>query len=426
VVLEGRILWVQDAFTTTSKYPYAQRADTSRLLGGSGLNGGGFNYVRNSVKVVTDAYNGTLTYYVVDENDPIARAYQKAFPQLFQPGDRMPDDLRAHLRYPEDLFRVQTNMLGLYHITRAADFYSKADAWEVARDPGSGELGQSDSSAASTPAAPAAGASGAAANPAVGTPGRKMDPYYLLTKLPDATKEDFLILQPFVPVNKDILSAFVVAKSDPDDYGALEVYQMPRDLSVRGPRQVNAIIQANEDISRLFTLLNARGSGSKVIQGNLLVVPIEQSLLYIRPLYVQSENQPLPEFRKVLVVFGDRAVAADTLRDALTSLFGAAPPTLEQGGGTSTTPPPTTGATPPPTAGGNGPAVSSDVQGLLDQAAKAFDAADAALKAGDLAEFQKQVKAAQGFIAQARQKAAAPAAPAPTTTTTTTAPVASA
>jgi uncharacterized membrane protein (UPF0182 family) len=175
----------------------------------------------------------------------------------------------------------------------------------------------------------------------------------------------------------------------------------------------------------LFTLLNSSGSGSKVIQGNLLVVPIEQSLLYVRPIYVQSENQPLPEFRKVLVVFGDRAVAADTLHDALVSLFGDAPATLEQGTGGTSTAPTTPGGTTPGTTppGGN---VSPDVRSLLDQANAAFDAADAALRTGDLAEFQKQVKIAQQLTKQARDQSAAAAAAPPTSTTTTTAPPASA
>ncbi|HEX2041317.1 MAG TPA: UPF0182 family protein, partial [Acidimicrobiales bacterium] len=207
VLFNDRILWIYDAYTTTNRFPYSQRADFSGLRSGSGLVGS-FNYVRNSVKVVIDAYDGTMTYYVMDPEDPVVRAYAKAFPKLFTDGSRMDPGLREHLRYPEDLFRVQTNMYGLYHMTDAAAFYNKTDAWEPAQRPG------------------AVGAAAAAAGP-VGPAGpsreARMDPYYLLMRLPDEEQEEFLILRPFVPFSVDDsrkdLTAFMVAKSDPDSYG---------------------------------------------------------------------------------------------------------------------------------------------------------------------------------------------------------------
>ncbi|TML60396.1 MAG: UPF0182 family protein [Actinobacteria bacterium] len=390
VVLEGRIFWVQDAYTTSSHYPYGQRAPTDRLPGDSGLRSS-FNYVRNSVKVLTDSYNGTMTFYVIDQKDPIVRAYEKAFPQLFTPGSSMPGDLRAHLRYPEDLFRVQTNAFGSYHIRTASEFYGKTDAWDIARNPGSGQVTAAETT---TPAGPGL------AVPAV----QRMDPYYLLMRLPNEQTESFLILQPFTPANKDLLSAFMIAKSDPADYGKLEAFVMPRTKSVNGPTQVDARIQQEPSISKLITLLNT--SGSKVEQGNLLVIPIKQSLLYIRPLYVVAENTQLPELKKVIVVYANKAVMEDTLRQALADIFGQAPPTLEQAPGAPTTITPTA-----PSA----PTVAPDVQQLLDQALADYAKADADLRNGDLAAYQRDIADARAKTNQARQRSS----PQSSTTTTT-------
>ncbi len=390
VVLEGRIFWVQDAYTTTNRYPYAQRVSTERLDARSGLRIK-FNYVRNSVKVLIDAYNGTLRFYIVDRKDPIAAAYAKAFPELFEPGS-VPSDLRPHLRYPEDLFRVQTNTLTRYHITDPAGFYDAGDAWDIARDPSSGPISGSDNQ--TTPVGTAVGATGS-----VDT---RMEPYYLLTRLPGEKKESFLILQPFTPASRPLLSAFVVAKSDPDNYGQLEAFVMPRSQAVSGPTQVDAKINQDTEISKTISLLGR--TGSQVRQGNLLVIPINRSLLYIRPLYVVAEKNPVPELKLVVVVFGDRAVARPTLQEALTALFGAAPQTLEQAPGTSSG----GGTTPPPTGG-----VTPTVQSLLDQALAAYQAAQTALKAGDLAEYQRQVNAMNGFVERAHQASGG----SPTTTT---------
>ncbi|MGH2687988.1 MAG: UPF0182 family protein, partial [Actinomycetota bacterium] len=286
VVLDGRVVWLMDAYTTTDRYPYAQEASTGRLAEASGLDHE-FNYVRNSVKVAVDAYHGDVTFYVVDPADPILAAYAKALPGLFKEPGEIPDGLRAHFRYPEDLFRVQTDMWGRYHIGDPLEFYSQSDRWSIAQHPGSALPGSSDPQ---------------------GAPGEaRMEPYYLLMRLPDAPEAEFLILQPFVPFSADDsrreLSGFMVAKSDPHDYGRLEVFVMPRDRQVDGPAIVNARINQEPEVSQLITLLSR--AGSEVLLGNLLIIPVEQSLVYVRPLYVQATGaNAVPELKKVIVAFG--------------------------------------------------------------------------------------------------------------------------
>jgi len=408
VVVDGKLLWVQDAYTTTSRYPYAQRGDTDRIPDGSGLRVG-FNYARNSVKVVTDAFNGTMTFYVVDDKDPIIKAYQKAFPDLFTPGTEISAELRSHLRYPEDLFRVQTTMYGRYHITDPAEFYNAGDAWDISQDPGNGSPAVPNAATTSTTVV------GAAPGPLVsGAKGKRMDPTYLLLRLPGEEDASFLILQPFVPRSQgdrqQNLSAFMVAKSDPDEYGKLKAFVMPRGEQIDGPALVDARAAADTEISREITFLNQQGSEVKL--GNVQVIPIETSLLYVRPLYVQSSRNPLPEFKRAIVVFGNKAVIGNTLAEALTKIFGDAPETLEEAPGAT---PPTTvpGQTTPP--GGTGDTAS--VQRLLAEAQGAYDAAQTALKGGDLAEYQKQINLVGDKVKQAQQ-AAGTAVPASSTTTT--------
>jgi uncharacterized membrane protein (UPF0182 family) len=402
VIINGRLTWVQDGFTVTSRYPYSQRANTEQLPASSGLNTR-FNYVRNSVKATIDAYDGTLKFYVTDPDDPLIRSYQKAFPSLFTPMTQMSKELRDHLRYPEDLFKVQTNMYGRYHITNPQDFYNSSDAWSVAQDPGSGPISDQAAATANTPTSLLRGVVPTASR------GARMDPTYLLLRLPQDQRESFLILRPFVPVSQgdkqQNLSAFMTAKADPGEYGKLQVFVMPRGGQIDGPALVNSRIQSTTAISREITLLNT--NNSRVQQGNVLVIPIKNSLLYIRPLYVQSNvTNPLPELRKVVVVYGKKAVMGDTLQQALEQLFGAAPPTLEQKPGTQPTP-------------GQPATPSVDVKGFLDQAAAEFQAADDALTSGDLAGYQSHVKNAQSLVQQAADAQAQ-------STTTTTRPAASA
>jgi hypothetical protein len=388
VVLDGRVTWLMDAYTTTDRYPYAQRANRNRLDAASGLNHD-LNYVRNSVKVAVDAYHGDVTFFVVDPADPLLAAYVKAFPGLLKSTDEIPDDLRAHFRYPEDLFRVQTNMWGRYHIGDPLEFYSQSDRWNIAQHPGADVPNQGGAPPAREPDAPGEG---------------RMDPYYLLMRLPGAPRAEFLILQPFVPYSADDtrreLSGFMVAKSDPQDYGTLEVFVMPRDRQVDGPAIVNARINQEPEVSQLITLLSR--AGSEVLLGNLLIIPVEQSVVYIRPLYVQATGaNAVPELKKVIVAFGERIAIRDSLQDALVAVFGDAPETLEEG---------------PPSEQPPGPAeeLPREVRRLLDEAARAFAEADAALRAGDPVRYaQKMQEGRAAFERALRAGAGGSATPAP-------------
>ena len=414
VVVDGRIKWVLDAYTTTGRYPYGQRVSSN--VGRGDLRGGGFNYIRNSVKVVVDAYDGTTTYYVVDEDDPLIASWAKAFPEMFTSNDEVPDELRKHFRYPEDLFRVQASAFGSYHIDNASDFYSRSDAWEVSQDPGSGKV-QTGGGGGSGATATTASADPGLPTPLVTTPReKKMDPYYLLMRLPEAEREEFLILQHFVPFSRNDsrkeLTAFLVAKSDPENYGQLEVFVMPRDQQIDGPAIIASRIQQAPEISEQITLLSQ--SGSEVLLGNLLVIPIQNSLLHVQPMYVQARNTPVPEFKFAIVVFGDQVVMRPTLKEALSVIFGDAPETLEEGLDD--------GETPPGDDGGDGVTVSSTVLELLDQAAAAFEEAQRALADGDLGAYQRKIREAEDLVARAREASQSDGATTSTTTTTSAPP----
>ncbi|MGI8984499.1 MAG: UPF0182 family membrane protein [Acidimicrobiales bacterium] len=408
IIYQGGIHWIYDAYTTTSRFPYSQAADTSRLHPSSGLNTN-FNYVRNSVKVLIDSYTGKMIFYVVDQGDPVIKAWRNAFPSLFTDGIDIDPELRRHFRYPEDLFRVQTNMFGRYHIANPGDFYNNTDAWDIAQEPGA--------VAAAAPLVPVTNAAGQplrAREP-------RMDPYYLLMRLPGETSEDFLLLQPFVPRSRDdsvkVLSAFMVAKSDPGNYGQLEAFVMPRNRQVDGPAIVNARINQQPEVSREITLLSTAGSNVRL--GNLLLIPIEQSLIYIRPLYIEAEGTPVPQLKKVIVVYGNSVVIKDSLREAITTLFpGSSPATLEpQGAGAANLPP--SGTTTPPPGGTPPPPASTSINDLLSEATAKFTTAEEALKAGDLAAYQKATNEAKDLVQRASEAAKATAGTSTTTTSTT-------
>lgn len=398
-VINGRTVWILDGYTTSDAYPNAQPADVGAAAGGK------VNYIRNSVKVTIDAYNGTMTFYVVDKQDPIIRAYEAAFPHLFTDGSKMSATLKAHLRYPEDLFSLQTNVYASYHVTDPRTFYNKTDLWAVSPDPGSGvvsNVGNTSGVTSSTSRPTAASSSGA-----------RMDPYYVILRLPGQTAEHFVILRPFVPVSRDNrltnLVSFMVAGSDPGQYGNLGSYVMPSGRTVVGPEQVNNTINNTTEISQAFTLLG--GQGSVVIQGSLQLIPIGDSLLYIRPIYVQAQSgSQFPAFRRVVVVYDGKAKIANTVQDALAQFFPGVPAT-GSGTTTTTTAPGATGTTSP----SNG--VQSTVAELLSQAASKYGDAQAALAAGKLGEYQTDVEAVGKLLEQAR----ALASPGTSTTTTTTA-----
>ncbi len=370
VIADGKLVWMLDGYTTSDRYPYSQSFD-----GEGGLNTS-FNYVRNSVKVTIDAYNGTIKYYVVDNKDPIIEAYRSAFPKLFSDFKDMPNAIKAHLRYPQDLFRAQTDQYRAYHMTNPTTFFTKADLWEVSPDPGSGEVSaaqiQDEVQTPTSTNVPQAASS----------TGRRIDPIYLLTKVPGEEREEFLILRPFVPVSKgnalQNLVSFMVARSGPNQYGRLQSFDMPTGSdTVWGPVQVNNTILNTDTISSRFTLLNQQGSS--VVQGSMQLLPIDDSIIYIRPIYVVSRGGRQPAFRFVAVFYAGTAVLGTSVEDALKkfpAFSGLAPenPTT-----------PTTPTTPTPTTPGQ--PETETVAALLEQASKVYDEAQAALRQGDFARY---------------------------------------
>jgi uncharacterized membrane protein (UPF0182 family) len=399
VILDGRIKWIQDAYTTTDNYPYGQKADTSLLDGDSGLKSGSFNYVRNSVKVVTDAYDGDMKFYVVDDNDPLVDAWAKVFPDLFEPSSAVSNELRAHFRYPEDLYKVQSQMFGQYHMEDPGLFYGGSDRWNIAQSPS---------------ATPVATAPPATVDPETGQVRQgqeaRISPYYLLMKLPGEQQAEFITFQPYVPYSQNDqrkeLSAFLTAKSDPANYGQLDAFVMPRDQQIDGPMLVDARINQTPAISQQITLLSRQGSSVRF--GDMLIIPMDNSLLYIRPLYVEAQQTKVPEFKAAIVVHGDKIAMENTLQLALSKVFGSSPDTLEQntstapvatdttgtnGGSTTPTTPTTTPSTGTPPA---------DVQSLLNQANDQFTQADQALRNGDLAGYQNHVKQGMDLVRRAR------------------------
>lgn len=402
VIDGGRIVYIFDGYTTSDRYPNAQRVDASGLTSSSGLQGERFNYIRNSVKAVVDAYDGTVKLYVSDPSDPIVRAWQKAFPALFAGIDEMPAGLKAHWRYPEDLFRVQTNMYGRYHISDPKAFYEKTSSWSVAQDPGTTVNGSSTLITNSA----------LLGTTTVRAKELRIDPAYMMLRLPGDATESFVMLRPFVPYSEDdskkTLTSFMVANSDPAQYGQLTVYEMPAGFNIDGPSIVNANILADQEVSARLTLLNQQGSKAQL--GDLMLVPVGNSIVYVRPLYVSSDNTTqIPELKEVIAVFAGQVEMAPSLKEAIQALFpGANPQTFEQGtidssdvngsgsgSTTTTTTTPSTTTTVPST--GN-----ATKDQLIDQSAKALADADAALRNGDLAGYQAKVREAQTLLSRAQ------------------------
>ncbi|MFC5473931.1 UPF0182 family protein [Paraherbaspirillum soli] len=282
VASDGRLFWMQDAYTTSRWFPYAQR-----------MSGDGANYIRNAVKVVIDAYNGTVDFYVSDPADPILRTYRRIFPGLFKPLAAMPQDLQQHIRYPEDLFLIQAQLYRAYHMDAPEVFYNREDLWQFPRG--------------------LAGIDGGSA------PGTPMTPYYMIMRLPGESRAEFVLMLPMVPSQRDNMIAWLAARCDPPEYGKLIVYTFPKDKLVYGPFQIEARIQQNTEISQQISLWNQMGS--RVIRGHLLVVPIESSILYVSPLYLRAASGQLPELKRVIATYGDRVVMEETLGEALAALF---------------------------------------------------------------------------------------------------------
>ena len=353
-LIEGNLFWIIDMYTVSDKYPYAQPADTRRINENSGLPLN-FNYLRNSVKAVVNAYDGTLNFYVVDENDPLIATYNDIFPNLFSPKSSMSSDLLDHIRYPEDLFTIQSDMYRDYHMTDPRVFYADEDPWVI----------PSDSS--TTPRV----ATLRGEFTEIGF--KPMLPYYLLMSLPGESDLSYLIFQPFNPENRPNMQSFLVADADPENYGQLIDFRLPKGEFVDGPSQVATRINQDPDISQIFTLLDQQGSS--VIKGNLFVVPINQSILYYQPIYLQGEQNPLPEFKFVVVVFQDRIIMEESLSEALESIFGGdfASDQVEDTEGES-------------------------ALELLDKATRAFEKAQQELQNGNLGSYQDLVEQAQQYV----------------------------
>jgi len=335
VLSEGRLYWLIDAYTTSAMYPYSepyvgtQKKTVPNLVGN--------NYIRNSVKVVIDAYNGNTHFYVADAGDPVVQTYQKIFPTLFRPLEEMPAGVREHIRYPVDFFTVQATMYRAYHMKDTTVFYNKEDYWDLPNEK------YADTTI-------------------------PLEPFYTLMRLPAETETEFILMLPFAAAQKQNMIAWLAARSDPGHYGEMIMYRMPKSELVYGPEQIEGIIDQDAVISQSLTLWGQRGS--QVIRGNLLVIPIDNSLLYVEPLFLQSTETKLPQLKRVIVSYGNRVVMAETLGAALESVFGKA-------AGPGTEPPP--GETPPTD--------TATLAELVQRASTLYDEAQTAIQAGDWAGY---------------------------------------
>jgi len=345
VLLDGRLLWVQDAYTTSDRYPYSEPV---AAIGGRSL-----NYIRNSVKVVVDAYHGDVTFYAWDEDDPVLKTYGRIFDTLFTPASEMPEGLRAHLRYPEDLFSIQAEVLRTYHMNDPRVFYNREDLWNIPNEIYQGQA-------------------------------QRMIPYYVLLQLPDDDALEFQLVLPFTPTGRDNMIALLTAKSDPGNYGRRVVYEFPKDRLIYGPMQIEARIDQDPVISEQITLWSQQGSS--VVRGNLLVIPIGESVLYVEPLFLQAQQSQLPELKRVIATYGNRIVMQPTLEAAMLALIReaegverivpvdeaalAGEPGVEEA---------------PPGPAGERPAVVDSE--LLTRAREAYDRATAAQRRGDWAAY---------------------------------------
>ena len=346
VAPDGRLYWVMDAFTTSDSYPYSGHY----LLDGTSI-----NYMRNSVKAVIDAYNGTTTFYVFDNEDPIIEAYRRVFPDLFKDASAMPPALRKHVRYPEMLLNVQAQAYGLYHMTDPEVFYNREDLWMVATEVGLNEVGEQTTQA--------------------------MQPNFVLMKLPGETDAEFVEILPFTPANRNNLIGWIAGRSDGAQYGNSRVYDFPKTKLVDGPLQVEARIDQNAQLSGQLTLWSQHGS--HVRRGNMLVIPTGRTLLYAEPIYLQAERSPMPELRLVVLALQDRLAYGPTFESAMSALFGGAASSTSAAA-ESQEPAQNASAS----AAASGP--SSDSKALIAQAAK------------DLSEYQRLT--AEGKLGEAGQK----------------------
>jgi len=365
-LVDGRLVWIWDAYTTSDRYPYSEQSLMQDLTGNTTLPGSA-NYIRNSVKVIIDAYDGTTTFLVVDEEDPVIQAWDRVFPDLLTPASEASASLREHFRYPEDLFRIQSDLYANYHVTDPVQFYAKGDFWtvpEVVIDPTEEAL--------------------------------TLEPYYVLMPLPGEQEAKFLLFTPFTPANRPNMASWLAANSDPEGYGDLVAFEFGG-RNVIGPGQASALMHQDTEVAQQTTLLDQQGSN--VIYGDVLVIPIGEGFVYVQPLYTESQQQGLgiPEMKRVIVVNGQDVTMRNTLPEALAAAVGAAPPEAEPG------------EEPPP-----GEEPVGDVASLLAEAQEHFAAAEAALLGGNLATYQAEIEEAERLIQEAAEVAGvSPPAPEP-------------
>jgi uncharacterized membrane protein (UPF0182 family) len=334
VILDGRLVWLLDAYTATDQYPYSEPIRTWF---------GSINYIRNSVKVVMDAYDGTLTFYAIDPEDPVLATYASIFPDLFRPAEEMDPALVAHWRYPEGLFRIQAAKFQTFHMNDSQVFYNQEDSWSWAEEVVTGER-------------------------------VRMEPYYVNMRLPDGLEPEFVLMIPYTPSTKQNMVAWLYARNDGEHYGELGVYKFPKQKLVYGPMQVESRIDQNPTISQQLSLWNQRGS--QVIRGNLLVIPLDEAILYVEPIYLEAEASQLPELRRVIVAYGNRIAMEESLTEALAMVMGAEPITEQPD------------ATEPSL-----PGIEGDVADLVRQADLHYRLADDCLKTGDWTCYGREMDA---------------------------------
>ena len=354
VISKGKLYWMRDAYTISTRYPYSEPHSV--------YEGYDINYIRNSVKVVADAYDGTVDFYVADPTDPIIKTYQKIFPGVFKPMSEMPPDLHAHIRYPELLFTIQTEALRTYHMQDPQVFYNRGDLWDIP-------------------------------NEIVGISGEEqpVEPYYVVMRLPGEQDESFLMMRPFTPHNKNNMVAWMAAKSGPQDYGRVILYEFPKDKLIYGPAQIESRINQDPTISPQLSLWDQ--SGSRVNRGNQLVIPIGQSIIYVKPLYLQSATSQIPELKRVIVAYGNELAMEPTLEAALARVFGAgAAPGVE--------------AMPSRVAAGGlpGAAPTAAQQRLIDQAWDQLERAKEAQQRGDWAAYGARLRELEETLRQLRRQ----------------------
>lgn len=339
VIADGKLYWMLDAYTVSSNYPYSEPYSTDTSI----------NYIRNSIKVVIDAYNGDVDFYIVDAEDPIAQTYKKIYPALLKDFDEMPESLQSHIRYPNTLFNIQAQVYQRYHMSDVKVFYQGEDVWEIA-------------------------------NEIYGMTEQKMTPNYYVFKLPGEESAEFVNSIPYTPKNKKNMTGLLVARNDGENYGEIILYQLPKSRVVYGPIQVEAMIDQNTEISKEFSLWNS--SGSTYTRGNMFVIPIEDSILYVEPVYLEATSSSIPEVKRVIVVYGDKIAYKETLSEALAALFGE-----------STSPAETSED---PVASGDTSELSTSE--LIQLANEAFTNAQNAQQSGDWASYGEYLDQLQNYL----------------------------